>query len=367
MIDYNQQIKELTNLIYSHQPNLSKRVQEYLGYEISRVKKQRNGKKITLYKTKNKFILNLPSHLINKCWKVFKALKEGLAYDSFLFETLNEVLKYAKLFVEKNKSDDSRIKVDNFQLVFFKDRKDKDGIVKCLQSVANKLKKEFHFLIYGKIFLQQTGHAGALYSFTTDTVKLEYKAHNNHIEDYLIHEFGHRYWYRFMSDRERMDYIRGVETNKVIINVNDRRRLFQQFDVWVDFFVKRFNRDLNNQTFINQVKFNLKHLPRELKSKLMFWLKYKEFDDVYKAIEKISSWYDEDSRELTQGAKNYVIQGEGDIVLKTKNKYHMKILSPTKYGEKSAIESFAETFLWYVTDRKLDDELLNIFLKAIKK
>jgi len=372
MINFNEHLKTLKELTEARlNINFCRNVLTYFDYRIISSKIKRDGGKRNIFKTYNNFIDILPNTLRKKCFNLFLKLRDDIKLSILTdrhgaeHELLYELIKYAKLHIK----DDN--KVDNFNLVFYNNinQESKDKIVYFLQKAVNILKKDFDFLIYGKILVQNVGHAGATYAHELDSIALrynilDYSKGNEFATETIIHEIGHRYWYKFMTSSERYDYKKGVEVNKVIITANDRRNIFKKLG---NLMYSLYKYGINDQNFKKNVLWQYKHYTKDEKTKLLFWLKYKGLNDIFAAIAKVSKWYDIEKDELINSAKDYIVGNENDIIITTKNRQHMNILGPTNYGRKNVEESFAETFLYYVLNKPLDKELKDIFLKAIKK
>lgn len=94
----------------------------------------------------------------------------------------------------------------------------KNELIEILKKSISILKSRgFKHLIYGKIFVEKTGHSAALYFHANDTVRLNYRLLNNNVIGSIIHELGHRHWYKFMTWQKRLEYKNAIETNSLII------------------------------------------------------------------------------------------------------------------------------------------------------
>jgi hypothetical protein len=105
-----------------------------------------------------------------------------------------------------------------------------DEPLRTLDAASAELKKAgFGSVLYGDILLvtDKSGHYAGMYRNSSDDVLLNVEARNRFDAVYtLVHEFGHRYWYKVMSSGQRDAYVDAYAAGKGL-TVEDREDMFQ--------------------------------------------------------------------------------------------------------------------------------------------
>jgi hypothetical protein len=145
---------------------------------------------------------------------VYKTHETDINASQFMQNIINKHgLNAAVVFIHfpelQQAETENKVKVGSFELIYNEEKEHTQIEPIVLETEAILKKFGFGKLCYGKLFSTPTIRAGqtlADYTDNTDSVRISNKAKkSNEAIRIMIHELGHRLWYRFLSDKQKQE------------------------------------------------------------------------------------------------------------------------------------------------------------------
>jgi len=241
----------------------------------------------------------------------------------------------------------------NVQLVGSATKEQITDSLSTLEQAADILRRKgYANLLYGDVFISNTlGRAFANYIASSDDMAIAPKkapSPDQMVKSY-IHELGHRYWYKVMSQDQRDEFIEAVSHPTEIVTVEQRENLWS----WVK---RNLLADMVQTGKISRDDYSGSYLRlnASAKERRKLWSRYlvkMSGQPVHMGVAQ------RDPEGLLAGDYDdvFIRPQDGDVEVPTSG-----VSGPTAYGRQSSKESFATSFASYMLDELKDENLRRI-------
>jgi hypothetical protein len=271
-----------------------------------------------------------------------------------LIQSFEEVVKEAA-WVEKviRSDDEDSFAHGDFSIYSMRgvSRKALEPCLAALDEAAAKLRPKFPEVLYGKVFIKKPKKPMGMYVDSNDTFSLSVAATaDNFTLHAIVHELGHRWFYKFWKNREQKLEFGRLSTTPEYESINfDKVTRAKLADEWVS------NARLMREPGSKPTQSDL----------LTQWIDYR----MKKGLTELRALarkfvYDKDDNAEKPIWDLIALPSESDISVKT-GKVIREALTVTAYaasyqGEQRVIENFAEAFAHYVLSKPLAPEIAAI-------